>query len=143
MTAHELLTHLQGRGVELALAPEGLLQVRAPQGALTPPLVEALRAAKAELLGVLRGPQPIAPTPMRSYRQWVTGHVPQTATIPLAEPLPEPLCHDKPSPCKTYRGKPCPVKACKGNQTRFWPTRLCTQCWTRARKVTTMSETPA
>jgi len=103
--------------------------------------VESLRAAKAELLGLLTAPQPAVPA--RSYRQWVVGRVPQTATSPLAEPLPEPLYHDKPSPCKTYRGKPCPVKACKGNQTRFWPTRMCVRCWQRAKKVTTMSETPA
>jgi hypothetical protein len=83
-----------------------------------------------------------ADAPARSYRQWVTGRVPQTATIPLAEPLPEPRYHDKPSPCKTYRGMPCTVKACKGNQTRFWPTRLCVACWTRSVKVTRMSETP-
>jgi hypothetical protein len=78
----------------------------------------------------------------RSYRQWVTGNIPQTATIPLAEPLAPPKYHDRPSPCKTYVGRPCEKKACQGHRTRFAPSGLCTSCWERAKKVTTMSETP-
>jgi hypothetical protein len=142
MTAQELLDHLQVLGVELAPAPDSMLQVRAPHGTLTPLLVEALRTAKPELVALLTDPQPQATEPTRSYRQWVTGKIPQTAVLPIAEPLLPPKYHDTPSPCKTYTGRPCTVKACTGNRTRFWPTRMCTQCWERAKKCTTMSTTP-
>jgi hypothetical protein len=143
MTAHELLEHLQGAGIELSLAPEGMLRCRAPQGVLTPPLADAVRLVKAELVALLTEPPPPVPAPARSYRQWVTGHIPQTATIPLAEPLPEPAYHDKPSPCRTYVGRPCAKKVCKGNRSRFWPSQTCTVCWQRAQKVTNVREIPS
>ena len=137
MTAPELLDHLQDMGVALSLAPEGQLRCLAPRGVLTPALAEALREAKAALVALLAEESATPPEPMRSYRQWRSGHIPQTAKIPMAEPLPEAKYSDKPSPCKTYVGRPCTVKACTGNRTRFWPTRMCTQCWTRLPKTTT------
>jgi hypothetical protein len=74
------------------------------------------------------------------FREWCTGRIPSTALMPLKAPLPEPKYHDTPSPCKTYIGRPCPKKACKGHRVHFSRSGLCTSCWERAKKVTTMSE---
>ena len=57
--------------------------------------------------------QPSVSTLTRSYRQWVTGNIPQTATIPLAKPLPPPKYHDIPRPCirvGRIRGAPASSK---------------------------------
>lgn len=60
MTAADLLIELKTRGVELR--PEGdNLRYRAPSGALTPELRDAVKTRKAELLAALRDRQP-APT---------------------------------------------------------------------------------
>jgi hypothetical protein len=59
MTAIELLEDLKKRGVDLE--PEGdSLRYRAPAGALTPALRQALAAHKAEVLAHLRGDLPAA-----------------------------------------------------------------------------------
>lgn len=54
MTVLELLENLKKRGVDLAPAGESL-RYRAPAGALTPDLRQALAAHKAEVLAHLRG----------------------------------------------------------------------------------------
>jgi hypothetical protein len=83
---------------------------------------------------------PHTPDAGRSYRQWVTGTIPQTTTTHMAEPLPPPKYHDIPSPCRTYLGTACATKACQGNRVRFQRTGLCARCWERAKKVTVASE---
>jgi hypothetical protein len=105
----------------------------------TPLPDETVCAFETELAALLNEEPTPAANGTRSYRQWMTGNVPQTATIPLAKPLPPPKYHDAPSPCRTYIGRPCPKKACAGNRVRFQRTGMCTRCWERAAKRTTIS----
>jgi hypothetical protein len=140
MTPLALLHHLQASGVELTPSPDGSLRCRAPQGVLTPPLVEAMRMAKAALVALLTEGPPQAATVAPDYRQWQTGRVPQTSTGIITAPLPPPKYHDTPKPCRTSIGRPCPKKACKGHRTRFSPSGLCTSCWERAKKITRASD---
>ncbi len=54
MTAVELLAECQARQIDL-LAHGGQLDIDAPAGALTPDLLDRLKAHKADLLAILRG----------------------------------------------------------------------------------------
>ena len=49
MTARALLHHLHEQDVSLTPSPDGTVRCRAPQGVLTPALVETMRQYKAEL----------------------------------------------------------------------------------------------
>lgn len=77
-TADELLASLGTLGIELR-AEGGRLRFRAPPGALTPELRSALRAREREILGLLAGPAPAAPTgndpptesPAEFWRDWL------------------------------------------------------------------------
>lgn len=53
MTGAEIVTHLKHRGVRVRLAGSEL-EIDAPESALTPDLVERIRARKAELLTFLQ-----------------------------------------------------------------------------------------
>src|SRR5262249_7976971 len=87
----------------------------------------------ADLVALPTAEQSPAPIVFPDFREWRTGNVPSTALAPMKVPLPEPKYHDHPSPCKTYIGARCRMKACKGHRTRFWPSRMCTCCWERAK----------
>ena len=58
MTAHELLSQLREKGVELKTAGEDRLVVDAPKGTITPELRSALAENKAELLKILSAQTP-------------------------------------------------------------------------------------
>jgi hypothetical protein len=151
MTARELFYFLLNAGALLTTAPEGKLTRRAPKGVLTPTLVDEMRTHKAALFVlmaaseaptvVLRETLPSNAAPdAPSYRTWVTGSVPNTATAALAAPLPPPRYHDTPSPPKTYVGAPCNVKKCSPNATypsgraaslQYRPSGLCVACYGR------------
>ena len=53
MTALTLLQQLHALGVILTLYPDGTLRSKAPQGVLTPALLDALREHKAALLALV------------------------------------------------------------------------------------------
>jgi hypothetical protein len=140
MTPAELLAHAQTLGVTLHPAPDGL-KVVAPTGTMTPALLAALRTAKADLVALLTPAQAPAHV-LPDFREWRTGRTPSSALTPMKAPLPAPRHHDRPSPPRVYTGRPCEKKACKGSRARFWPTRMCTRCWERAKKITNTRETP-
>jgi hypothetical protein len=77
---------------------------------------------------------------LRSFREWVTGSLPSTATTPMKTPLPAPKYRDHPSPCRSYIGRACPKRACQGDRRRFARTGMCVRCWERAAKVTCAHE---
>jgi len=54
VTAHDLISEAEARGLRLEARPGGVLHV-APRERLTPALREALRASKPDVLAVLRG----------------------------------------------------------------------------------------
>lgn len=55
MTPAELLSECHGRGIVLAVGPDGGLVVDAPRDGLPPELVDLLRQHKAAVLDLLRG----------------------------------------------------------------------------------------
>jgi hypothetical protein len=61
MSALGLLHQLHDLRITLVPAPDGTLHCRAPQGLLTPALVDAMRQHKAALLGLLAAPSPRIP----------------------------------------------------------------------------------
>jgi len=82
MTAAALLAKLRQRGVEL-WADGGRLCYRAPRGALTPELVEVVRAHKAELVAALRSDLPEF-WPMEARQDewgWVSVRDPYTGDV--------------------------------------------------------------
>ncbi|QBS37116.1 hypothetical protein E1B22_03775 [Thermaerobacter sp. FW80] len=82
MTAAALLTELRRRGVEV-WADGDRLCYRAPRGALTPELREAVRAHKGELLAVLRSDRPRF-WPLEAWQEewgWVSVRDPCTGIV--------------------------------------------------------------
>lgn len=53
MTALDLFQQLRALGVVLTPSPDGTVRYRAPQGVLTPALLDALRQHKQELLDLV------------------------------------------------------------------------------------------
>ena len=62
MTAHELLSQLRAKGVELNASGDGRLVIDAPKGTITEELRSSLAAHKAELLEILQRPSVAAPS---------------------------------------------------------------------------------
>ncbi len=56
----DLLAECDSHGIRLALAGDGGLEIDSPQNALTPELLDRLKAHKAELLAILRTKNPFA-----------------------------------------------------------------------------------
>src|SRR5213075_80167 len=54
MTAHELLTELRTKGVEIKASSEDRLVIDAPKGTITEELRAALSGSKADLLTILK-----------------------------------------------------------------------------------------
>lgn len=69
MTAHELLTELRSKGVEIKASSEDRLVIDAPKGTITEELRAALTGNKADLLTILKAER-----------------VPETAEAPLPQP---------------------------------------------------------
>ena len=63
MSALALLQQLHDLRITLAPSPDGMLHCRAPQGILTPALVDGMRQHKAALLGLLAA----SPAPLTQY----------------------------------------------------------------------------
>src|SRR2546430_6434758 len=57
MTAHELLTELRTKGVEIKASSEDRLVIDAPKGTITEELRAALSGNKADLLTILKAEQ--------------------------------------------------------------------------------------
>jgi len=57
MTAHELLTELRSKGVEIKASSEDRLVIDAPKGTITEELRAALTGNKADLLTILKAEQ--------------------------------------------------------------------------------------
>src|SRR2546430_17010925 len=57
MTAHELLTELRTKGVEIKASSEDRLVIDAPKGTITEELRAALSGSKADLLTILKAEQ--------------------------------------------------------------------------------------
>ena len=53
MTAHELLSELRAKGVEVSSSGDGRLVIDAPKGTITEDLRSSLSAHKSELLKIL------------------------------------------------------------------------------------------
>ena len=82
MTAHDLLSQLREKGVEVKTSGDDRLVIDAPKGTITEDLRSALAAHKAELLQILKGeqagnesvapvseaPQPVSPKPKARLR---------------------------------------------------------------------------
>ena len=66
MTAHELLTQLRAKGVELKTSGDDRLVIDAPKGTVTEELRSALAAHKIELLEILKSNQPEIEPPVVS-----------------------------------------------------------------------------
>jgi len=77
----------------------------------------------------------------RSYRAWVTGHVPPWKLG--VGVLPAPTVHDVPHPVATAPGDPCAFLECRRLHQpgtpwlHYVPSDLCVLCWARAEKQTT------
>ena len=57
MTAHDLLSELRAKGVEVRTSGDDRLVIDAPKGTITEDLKSALSAHKAELLRILKAEQ--------------------------------------------------------------------------------------
>src|SRR4051812_44018644 len=64
MTAHQLLSQLRAKGVELNASGDGRLVIDAPKGTITEDLRGSLATHKAELLEILQRPAVPAPVPV-------------------------------------------------------------------------------
>ncbi len=65
MTAHELLSELRDKGVEVSASGDGRLVIDAPKGTITEELRNSLAAHKAELLEILKTPDVVEPSPAK------------------------------------------------------------------------------
>ena len=87
MTTLELLENLQNRGVELT--PDGdLLRWRAPAGALTPALRQALASHKTEVLAHLRGIIDLPVTRADWPEEWQEAYIERAAIMEYDGGLP-------------------------------------------------------
>jgi hypothetical protein len=145
MTPADLFQQLLDLCVELTLLPDGGVRVKAPTGALTQDMLDAMRACKPALAVLVR---PAHATPQAPLRQWVTSGWPDTATTPMGKALDAPKYHDVPQEPRTSLGWACPVKRCKPTgyspsgrplSLYYRPSGLCVACFARlpARKSTT------
>jgi hypothetical protein len=77
MTAHELLSQLRAKGVEIKASGEDRLVIDAPKGTITEELRAALAGSKAELLKILKTEQMQASSPAPAV---------EPQTVPVAVP---------------------------------------------------------
>lgn len=66
MTAHELLSELRAKGVEVSASGDGRLVIDAPKGTITEDLRNSLAAHKAELLEILNKPEVVESSPAKT-----------------------------------------------------------------------------
>jgi tubulysin polyketide synthase-like protein/HEAT repeat protein len=85
MTAHELLSQLRAKGVELNASGDGRLVIDAPKGTITEELRSALAANKAELIEMLKQPSVIEPSVADEFTVPLQPEAPQMFTPPPAE----------------------------------------------------------
>jgi len=136
MTAELLYQTLLDAGVSLSYLPWGRLRYSAPKGVLLPPLRAAMAEHKAAL-ALLARDAALAALPVRT---WVVGATLTTQTLGVIT-LGAPTHAAVPTPCTTYLGQACGVKACQwlvgtlpsGRRVslRFAPSRLCVGCHER------------
>jgi hypothetical protein len=85
MTAHELLSELRAKGVEVSSSGDGRLVIDAPKGTITEDLRSSLGAHKAELLAILEKQNIVESAPARDA---VPQMPPVAAVIPKLPALP-------------------------------------------------------
>ena len=71
MTAHELLSQLREKGVEVKTSGDDRLVIDAPKGTVTEELRSALAANKSELLRILKFEKQAVPEPLVAAREAV------------------------------------------------------------------------
>lgn len=83
MTAHELLSQLREKGVEVKTSGDDRLVIDAPKGTVTEELRSALAANKAELLQILKSERQAAPEPAAADREAVAERpAPASTAVP-------------------------------------------------------------
>ena len=94
MTAHELLSELRAKGVEVSSSGDGRLVIDAPKGTITEDLRSSLGAHKAELLQILEKRTNVEPSPARDLAPQmpppVAAVMPRVAPLPAAQATPLP-----------------------------------------------------
>jgi len=86
MTAHELLSELRAKGVEVSSSGDGRLVIDAPKGTITEDLRSSLGAHKAELLQILEKRTNVEPSPARDLAPQMPP--PVAAVMPRVTPVP-------------------------------------------------------
>src|SRR6185436_3873258 len=86
MTAHELLSELRAKGVEVSSSGDGRLVIDAPKGTITEDLRSSLGAHKAELLEILEKQANVESSPARDLAPQMPP--PVAAVIPRPTPVP-------------------------------------------------------
>src|SRR6185436_18427823 len=94
MTAHELLSELRAKGVEVSSSGDGRLVIDAPKGTITEDLRSALAAHKAELLEILEKKAIVESSPARDLLPQmpppVAAVMPKVAPVPAVPATPPP-----------------------------------------------------
>jgi hypothetical protein len=94
MTAHELLSELRAKGVEVSSSGDGRLVIDAPKGTITEDLRSSLGAHKAELLEILEKRAIVEPSPAKDLVTQmpppVAAVMPRVTPVPVAPATPPP-----------------------------------------------------
>ena len=92
MTAHELLSELRAKGVEVSSSGDGRLVIDAPKGTITEDLRSSLSAHKSELLKILETQAIVDSSPAQDLAPQmppVVAVIPKVPAVPLTPPSPE------------------------------------------------------
>jgi hypothetical protein len=108
MTAHELLSQLREKGVEVKTSGDDRLVIDAPRGTITEELRGALSAHKGELLQILKAEQTASAAPARIEQPETVVRTPQIAS-PVAEVAPAVAAPaTEPAPAQPQFAPPAP-----------------------------------
>src|SRR5215471_15723769 len=90
MTAHELLSQLRARGVEVKTSGDDRLVIDAPRGTITEEMRTELSANKAALIQILKDEEvnALPVKPVSAPPPVFTAPAPQTLPVPQAAPAP-------------------------------------------------------
>ncbi|MDX6384947.1 MAG: hypothetical protein QOK48_2520, partial [Blastocatellia bacterium] len=108
MTAHELLSQLREKGVEVKTSGDDRLVIDAPRGTITEELRGALSAHKGELLQILKAEQTASVAPAAIEQPETVVRAPQIAS-PVAEVAPAVAAPaTEPAPAQPQFAPPAP-----------------------------------
>jgi hypothetical protein len=88
MTAHELLSELRTKGVQVSASGDGRLVIDAPKGTITEDLRSSLAAHKAELLEILKKPDVVESSPAKDFLAELPPVAAAVTQPPAAPPSP-------------------------------------------------------